>query len=66
MKDFLNNELAVGDKVVCLEKDYKNLIRATVVKLTAKMIFVEFTRKAYPDRMVTETVKRFSDQVVKI
>ncbi len=66
MKDFLGKELAVGDKVVCLEKDYKNLIHATVVKLTEKTIFVEFTRRAFPDRMVTETVKRFSDQVVKI
>ena len=66
MKDFLNNELKVGDKVVCLEKDYKNLIHATVVKLTPKMIIVEFTRRAFPDRLVTEQVKRFSDQVVKI
>ena len=66
MKDFLGNELQVGDKVVCLEKDYKNLIKATVVKLTEKTIFVEFTRRAFSDRMVTETVKRFSDQVVKI
>lgn len=66
MKDFLGNELQVGDKVVCLERDYRNLIRATVVKLTPKMIFVEFTRKTYPDHMVTEEVKCFSDQVVKI
>lgn len=66
MKDFLNNELEVGCKVVCLDRDYKHLILATVVKLTEKTIFVEFTRKAFPDRTVTETVKRFRDQVVKI
>lgn len=66
MKDFLGNELKVGDKVVCLEKDYKNLIHATVVKLTEKTIFVEFTRRAFPGVDRTETVKRFSDQVIKI
>lgn len=66
MKDFLGNELAVGDKVACLEKDYKNLMKATIIKITAKTILVEYTRRAFPDRIVTEQVKRFSDQVIKI
>ncbi len=66
MKDFLDNDIQVGDKVAAIELGYKNLIKATVVKLTAKMIIVEFTRKAYPNRTVTEQTKRFSDQVIKI
>ena len=66
MKDFLGNELTVGDEVACLEKDYKNLMKAKIIKITEKTIFVEYTRNAYPGVVRTEQVKRFSDQVIKI
>lgn len=61
MKDFLGNPLEVGDEVVCIQKDYKNLVKACVVKITAKTIFVEYMHQ----RRIAD-VKRTSDQVVKI
>lgn len=61
MKDFLGNELNVGDEVVCIELNYKNLKRATVVRITPKTIFVTYNKWG----LATE-VKRYSDQVVKI
>lgn len=61
MRDFLGNELNVGDKVVCIELDYKNLKKATITKITPKTIFVEYSKWGK-----MQEVKRYSDQVVKI
>lgn len=66
MKDFLNNDLEVGDEIVCIERDYKNLVKAKIIKITGKTISVEYIRRAYPGIERTTQVKRFSDQVVKI
>lgn len=44
MKDFLGNEVKVGDSVVCMEKGYSNLIHAKVVKLTPQAIKVVYTK----------------------
>lgn len=40
MKDFVGNEVKVGDTVICLEKGYNNLIKAKVVKITPQAIKV--------------------------
>lgn len=37
-KDFLGRELAVGDEVVVTPKNYRGLIRATVVKMTSQKV----------------------------
>jgi len=61
MKDFLGNELQVGDEVVCIELNHKKLKKVTISKITEKTIFVEYSKWANK-----EIVKRYSDQVVKI
>lgn len=38
MKDFLGNELKVGDSVVAVELAYRNLLKCTVVALTAQKV----------------------------
>lgn len=38
MKDFLDNELRVGDSVVAVELQYRNLIKCTIVALTAQKV----------------------------
>lgn len=37
-KDFLGNELAVGDSVVAVELRYRNLLKCTVVALTPQKV----------------------------
>lgn len=61
MKDFIGNEVHVGDKVVCIEKDYKNLIPGEIVKLTPKAMKVK-----YGEGWREDVVLRYPDQVVKI
>lgn len=61
MKDFLGNEVKVGDKVACLEKGYNNLVTAKVVKLTPQKI-----RVTYDHYLGEREVLRTPDQFVKI
>lgn len=41
MMDFLGNEVQVGDKVICTEIDYANLVEAVIVSIAPKTILVE-------------------------
>lgn len=41
-KDFLGQELQVGDKVVCLHKWYRELAEAEIVKIMPAMIRVKY------------------------
>lgn len=61
MKDFLGNQLNVGDKVVCIELNYKNLVRGEVTKITPQAMRVKWHRGTRE-----EITLRYSDQVVKI
>lgn len=42
MKDFLGYELEVGDEVVTTPKNYRGLVKATVLKLTPQKIRVSY------------------------
>jgi hypothetical protein len=61
VKDFLGQEVKVGDKVVCLEKGYNNLVKATVVKITAQNIKV-----TWPGMPNERDVLRHRNQFVKV
>lgn len=61
MKDFLGNQLNIGDKVVCIELNYKNLVRGEVIKITPQAMRVKWHR----DTREGITL-RYSDQVIKI
>lgn len=61
MKDFVGREVKVGDQVVCLEKGYNNLTRATVTKITPQKIKVKYARYD-GDREVMRT----PDQFIKV
>lgn len=65
MKDFLGNELNVGDEVVSIELGYKSLYRTKIVKITAKTIFVLSPWHSYSS-YVPPPIKRTSNQVVKV
>lgn len=40
--DVLNQEVAVGDQVLCIPRGYRELVRATIISVTAKTAIVEY------------------------
>lgn len=44
MKDFLGNELSVGDTVVAIEKQYRNFKKARIIKIMNVKLTVEYTQ----------------------
>ncbi len=44
MKDFIGQEVAVGDTVICIEKGYNNLVKAKVTKITPQNIKVKYPK----------------------
>ena len=61
MKDFLGNELQVGDNVVFVQLGYRNLLKGVVSKITPKTILITH---AMTNTCSTET-KQTPSQVVK-
>ena len=59
MKDFLGNEIFVGDNVVAIKLHYRELIKATVIKNTDKMCFLEGLDNK-------QTFKQYYNQLIKI
>ena len=57
MKDFLNQDVKVGDKVITLSTCYKELYVGTITKITNCFIFVQSDK-------TTLITKRYPDQVV--
>jgi len=61
-KDFLGQEISVGDIVVFVEIDYRNLMLGTVDKITPKMVFLSHQRGV----LHWTSCKQFHNQVVVI
>lgn len=62
MKDFLGNELVIGDEVVFVQLGYRNLFKGIIIKCTAKTILIKHKKT---NTCSTET-KQFPEQVIKI
>ena len=62
MKDFLGNELNVGDDVVIMQKSYRNFIKGKIIRITTCTVIVQHAKTNVGD---TET-KQTGDQVIKI
>ena len=63
MRDFFNNELAVGDAVAVTPVGFKSLVRGRVVGFTDKMVRVEYSWSL--PRPITETVLRYPGDLVR-
>ena len=61
-KDFLNKEISAGDTVVFIIPNYRQLEKATISKVTNKMVVLERPRRG----MDPDTFRQFHNQVVKI
>ena len=61
MKDFLGKELEVGDRVVFMQINYRNLLVGCVEKITPKKVRLQFQERGRP-----KTCLQDPEQVVKI
>lgn len=68
MKDFLGNELQIGDYVAFLRRGYRSLCKGQIVDITpckARILPCDYDAKLCPDPY-NATLLQFSDQIVKI
>lgn len=63
MKDFLGNELNIGDIIICNDKKYSNLIVAKIVKFTPKGLKAIYQNNLY-NHLITSIFS--SSQVIKL
>jgi len=55
MKDFLDQELSIGDNVIIITPNYRDFTLAQVIKFTAKNVRVKFNGRELlqsPDQLV--------------
>lgn len=60
MKDFIGQDFKLNDKVIIIQPRYKNFIEGKIIKITKKMVVVEYE---YQER--THQVKQFFHQIIK-
>jgi hypothetical protein len=66
-KDFLKNELAIGDTVVLIAPNYRHLVKAKIIAFTAKNVRVEFNNTwNHGPKGDIQQVLQSPDQLVKI
>lgn len=46
MKDFIGQELEIGDVVAVTEPSYRNLIKATVARFTPKRVVLQYFERS--------------------
>jgi hypothetical protein len=63
-KDYLGNEINVGDPVVMTEINYRNFIKGTITKLTEKTVWIEHRRGGGCSG--NEVTKQKHNQVIKL
>ena len=61
MKDFLGHEIKVGDRVIFMRLQYRDLCVGTILKLTPKTVLIECKDNSN-DKM---TCRQFYSQIIK-
>ena len=61
-KDFLGEEINVGDEVVFVQMQYRNFYQGKIVKITDKMLFIDHEK----DNLGKSQTKQKHNQVIKI
>lgn len=65
MKDFIDQQLEVGDRVVCTAQRYHELIKGTIVKLTPRFVRVKVD-KEYENWYNSGEALKAPNQLIKI
>lgn len=64
MKDFLGNELAVGDEVVLIRPNYRQLVKAKINRFTKCFVILDYVDAKH--RSLVDTFKQTPDQMIKV
>lgn len=62
VKDFVGKELNIGDEVVFMMRNYRSLLKGTIIKLTPKNAVIKHEK----DSNYSEQTMQFFSQIVKI
>lgn len=65
MKDFLGNELNVGDEVVYANMNYRKLGKAIVISFTKFYVNIEYDNTDFSSNRTSKT-RQLPEQLVKI
>jgi hypothetical protein len=61
-KDYLGQEINVGDPVIFVQLNYRNFLKGTITKITEKTVLISHPKT---NTCSTET-KQYPDQVINI
>jgi hypothetical protein len=61
-KDFLGNELKLGDEVVFMQKSYRTLMRGTIIKMSPKTCMIGHKKT----NLCTTETRQTYDQLVLV
>lgn len=62
-KDFMGQELAIGDTVVFIVPNYRELVKGTVVRFTDCFAVITYIRPRYT---TPSSIKQTGEQLVKV
>ena len=65
MIDCMGKELHIGDKVICSDGQYSDLLIGEITGLTLKKAKINYVRSAFPDEPRKESLK-YPYQIYKI
>lgn len=65
MKDFLGNEIKLGDVVITNDIHYRDFVKGEIIKINDKTISIKLKYESYIKR-VNDITRRFPSQVVVI
>ncbi len=65
MKDFLGNELKVGDQVIFVRPNYRNFAKGVIYHITEKTVFINWNNPHFQFSS-EDTLKQHGYQVIKV
>lgn len=63
MKDFLGNELSIGDTVVMIRPQYRELFKTKIIRFTKCYVILD---SSDIDGHYGDTIKQTPDQMIKV
>ena len=64
MKDILGKDLNVGDTVIIIVPNYRELAKGIIIRFTKQYVFVQYETRMYKGQILE--IKQRPDQLVKI
>lgn len=65
MKDFIGQPLAVGDRVIFMQRGYRTLLTGKIVSMSPQMCFIEHRVPTSWNPDYRRTTRQFFEQVIR-